>query len=193
MLEFSAQKYRDIADEELAQKASSGDKGALSALVARYVFCVRSRASNYLGSGIEVEDLSQEGMIGLIYAARNYNDELGASFQTFAWLCIDRAILSVVRASMQKKKIPKNSLIFMGDEQWSESSAESAENPETKVIGRESAKALMQEITKNLTDFEKQVLSQFLAGLSYKEIAAKLGTTDKSVDNALQRIRRRLK
>lgn len=193
MSDFSARKYRDFSDEDLAKKASNGDSDALSALVARYVFCVRSRAGSYAGSGIDAEDLSQEGMIGLIYAARHYDAALGAKFRTFAWLCIDRSIISVVRATMQKKKIPKDSLILVGSDEELLASQNPAENPETVLINRENAKALMETITRTLTDFEKQVLGLYLTGMSYADIAKKLSSTPKAVDNALQRLRRKLK
>jgi RNA polymerase sporulation-specific sigma factor len=191
MSDFSMRKYRDVSDEDLAKKSSAGDEDALSALVARYVFCVRSRAANYLGSGIDLEDLSQEGMIGLIYAARHFDDTMGAKFRTYAWLCIDRSIISVVRASMQKKKIPKDSLILMGNEEDAFSSHK--DNPEELVIDRENVAVLMQTVTNSLSDFEKQVLSLYLTGMKYADIANKLSSSQKAVDNAMQRIRRKLK
>jgi len=182
-----------FSDEELAEKAKLGDNEAFSALVVRYVFTVKSRVNHYNGSGIDPEDLAQEGTIGLMSAVRSFDKSLNTTFRTFAWLCIDRSIISAVKASLRKKQIPKASLVSMDDNDFNVSFLDGADNPETMIIENEDIKLLEQKINQLLSSFERDVLRLYLNGKSYVEIAVCLHSTPKSVNNALQRVRLKLK
>ncbi len=180
-----------FSDEELAEKAKLGDNEAFSQLVVRYVFTVKSRVNHYNGSGIDPEDLTQEGTIGLMSAVRSFDKSLNTTFRTFAWLCIDRSIISAVKASLRKKQIPKSSLVSIDDSDFNVSI--SSDNPETMMIENEDIKLLEQKIKALLSSFERDVLRLYLSGKSYVDIAACLHSTPKSVNNALQRVRLKLK
>ncbi|OJU14445.1 MAG: hypothetical protein BGN88_14430 [Clostridiales bacterium 43-6] len=182
-----------LSDEQLAERARCGDNDAFSALVARYVFTVKSRANHYNGSGIDPEDLAQEGTIGLMAAVRSYDKELGTSFRTFAWLCIDRSILSVVKASLRKKQIPKASLVSIDDNDLDNCFFDGKDNPETLLIENEDIALFELKINELLSPFERKVLRYYLSGKNYSEIADSLNTLPKSVDNALQRVRHKLR
>ncbi len=185
---------RRLDDEQLAEQAKNGDSAAYDALLRRYVFLVHSRAAGYKGSNVDFEDLVQEGMIGLMHAVAGYDKDCGASFQTFARLCIDRNIISAVRATLRKKQIPKNSLVSIDDAgEPANTGDRHAQNPENVVIAKEELALLYQKIFASLNDFELGVLKLYLAGCSYRSIAEKFGCSYKAVDNAMQRLRRKLK
>ena len=184
-------KFQSCSDEELIKLCKSGDQDAYSTLVGRYVFAVRSRASIYVNSGIDFEDLVQEGFIGLMNAVDAYDNDFGTSFSTFAFLCIDRKILDAVKKSLSKKQIPKHALVFLEDSFDIESNK--SENPESVIISKENLFGLKEKIAKNLSKKEQEVLNLYLSGDSYLEIAERLSCSQKSVDNAMQRIRKKLK
>ena len=161
--------HAEFSDRTLAAMAASGDEEAEAALVARYFPLVRSRAAAFLAAGESgFEDLCQEGMIGLLAAVRAYEGEK-SSFPTFARLCIDRMLSAVHRGDTRKKRIPRI------------------------LIEREAFERLKLRVQQNLTELESTVLSDYVGGRSYEEIAARRGISAKAVDNALQRIRRKLR
>ncbi len=185
----------DATDEQLAALAAKGDSRAFDELAARYIPLVGLRASAFYDGGSAIsgaEDMGQEGFIGFIDAVRRYNSDMGASFRTFAVLCIDRRMKSVIRASLRKKKVPDSALVWLDDEQTPDIVAPSSDNPEQCVIARDDHRALCERIRATASDFENRVLSLFLSGMSYQMIAKKLGSDEKAVGNALQRIRRKL-
>ena len=184
----------EICDEVLVSLAAKGDKGAFDKLAARYIPVVAGRASAFYEGDAELsnEDLGQEGFIGLIDAVNRYDKGFGASFRTFAVLCIDRRMKSVIKAKFRKKKIPKDSLIFLDDEDAPEIAANETENPENKVIALDEHRHLRERIRDCSSEFEWTVLNHFLNGMSYQSIAKRLKTSEKSVANALGRIRRKL-
>ena len=184
-------KYHNLDDNELITLCKSGDNEAYSALIARYLFAVRSRANVYANSGIDFEDLVQEGFIGLIKAVDGYENGFQTTFSTFAYMCVDRNILSAVKKSLAKKQIPKSALVFL-DETDNLSSFDN-ENPESIVISNENLKVLKDKIAKRLSKFEQSVLEYYLMGFTYKKIADTLGCSQKAVDNAIQRLRNKLK
>ena len=184
-------KLQNCSDEELVALCKSGDEEAYSALIGRWLFAVRSRASIYDKSGIDFEDLVQEGFIGLMNAVKAYDNDFGASFSTFAFLCIDRKILDAVKKSLGKKQIPKHALVFLEDNFDLES--DKSVNPESVIISQENIAILKQRIAEKLSDREREVLNLYLSGYSYQGIAEKLKCTLKSVDNAMQRLRKKLK
>lgn len=184
-------KFQAFSDEELIKLCKNGNQDAYSTLVGRYVFAVRSRASIYVNSGIDFEDLVQEGFIGLINAVDAYDNDFGTLFSTFAFLCIDRKILDAVKKSLSKKQIPNHALVFL--EEGFDIEGSKNENPESVVISKENLLVLKDKIKKNLSKMEQEVLEHYLSGEAYIQIAKKLSCSQKSVDNAMQRIRKKLK
>lgn len=185
------EKFDSLSDSELIELCKNGDEEAYGALIARYIFTVRSRAAVYEKSGIDFEDLVQEGYIGLMNAVKNYENSFGTSFSTFAYLCIDRNILSAVRKSLSKKQIPSSALVFIDDD--NDFQDNSAQSPESVVISKENIERLKKSISEKLSENEQKVLELYLIGYSYEKISQKLNCSKKSVDNAIQRLRKKLK
>lgn len=185
----------DEPDEALVVHAQQGDDAAYAFLISRYVSLVKSRAFGYRDSDVEPEDLAQEGMIGLTMAIRSYRRGLGASFRTYAGLCIDRAIISAVRLTLRSKEIPSSSLVPIEDlEEGGHSLSAGLEgDPEWAVLAEDEKGRLRERFARFLSPLELDVLLLYLGGCSYEEIAERLDSTSKAVDNALQRVRRKLK
>ena len=179
--------FRNISDEVLAEKAGMGGEVEFAALFARYVFLIKARASFYNTPEIEQEDLVQEGTIGFMKAVKGYTPDGGASFRTYAGLCIDRSMISAVKKTLAKKQIPFAARISIDDAEF-----ESSETPETVVIARDEMRKLFCKLNSVLSDFERTVFLLYTDGVCYSEIADKLGVSVKSVDNALQRVRRKI-
>ena len=194
MLRGNLSHMTDICDESLVSLAAEGDRVAFDKLAAQYIPVVAGRASAFYEGDAELsnEDLGQEGFIGLIDAVKRYDENIGASFRTFAVLCIDRRMKSVIKAKFRKKKIPKDSLVFLDDEDAPEIAANETDNPENKVIALDENRHLRERIRDCSSEFEWTVLNCFLNGMSYQSIADRLKTNEKSVANALGRIRRKL-
>ena len=190
--------YAVFSDNELQNLAVKGDGAAESALVERYLPLVNICAARLCLSGAEGKDLSQEGVFGLLSAIRNYDASHGASFHTFAEHCIRMRLLSAVKSAARFKHFPLNESISL--EQLSEESDPRLSavmeafhrNPEDVVLARESKEELYKALSDCLSSFEKTVFALYLDGHSYQEIGTQLGKDSKSVDNALQRIRRKL-
>lgn len=189
--------YTDVSDRELATLTAFGDEKAEAALVARYFPLVRSRAAAFLAAGESgFEDLCQEGMIGLLAAVRAYDGEK-SSFPTFARLCIDRMLYAVHRGDTRQKRIPSTRLSLLDEVGENDLSgklpASEAGDPESILIEREALERLKLRVQQSLTELESTVLSDYVGGRSYEEIAVRHGISTKAVDNALQRIRRKLR
>lgn len=190
--------YTAISDSQLLEMCSSGDRMAEEQLAARYLWLVRKCARPLFLAGGDSEDLIQEGMFGLLSGIRQYDAANGASFKTFAEHCIKMRLLSAVKSASRLKHFPLNDGLSL--EQLSEESQQSAilipelfrRSPEELVLARESKEELYFAFTQCLSKMEKQVLALYLDGLCYEDIARSLGKTSKSVDNAVQRIRRKL-
>ncbi|MBO6146272.1 MAG: sigma-70 family RNA polymerase sigma factor [Lachnospiraceae bacterium] len=192
-------------DEEIIESVREGSHGGTEELFDRYKDVVRSIASTMFLIGGETEDLIQEGMIGLFKAVQEYDPGRDASFGTFARLCITRQIYSAVKASGRKKHLPLNSYISLYEQTGSEDEggrqlemmdalmASDRMNPEQVVLSKEKSEELEQAIDKELSPFEKNVLELFVTGMSYSDIADVLGKNEKSTDNAIQRIRGKLR
>ena len=180
---------------ELARKASKGDSAAEEALVSEYSRLVRACARPYFLAGGDGEDLIQEGMLGLLSAVRTFDPEKGVKFSTYAEFCVRRRIYSAIRSASGYKHTPLNSYISLESPQLDENSAQNAyflRDPEDFVIARESVGEVERLLYGALSRFESGVLELYLEGMSYKDMAARLGKSNKSVDNAVQRIRRKL-
>lgn len=183
----------NCSDARLVELYNSGNSAAFTVLTDRYVKLIRSITSKYKISGLESEDLTQEGLLGLLSAVKTYNSEKGASFKTYAGICINRRIITLLERSGNNKSKALNDYISLYDADIEENVPEEGVNPEENFIGKESLMSLKKSISECLSGKEKRVLDLYLAGESYANIANELVMSQKSVDNALQRIRRKLK
>ncbi len=197
-------KYSQITDEELINHLRDGEENITDYIMNKYKNLVRNKAKSMYILGADGEDLIQEGMIGLFKAIRDYDCGRDASFFTFADLCVSRQMYKAVQASKRQKHMPLNTYISLygtddkSDENAEKSLAESLSsktdiNPEEIVIDRESAAELEELIERQLSAFESQVLDLHLTGMSYTQIAKVLGKDEKSTDNALQRVKAKVK
>ena len=186
------------SDEELCLLAASGNRLAEEALVTRYNRLVRTCARPFFLAGGDSEDLTQEGMVGLITAGREYDAGKEASLRTFAEICIRSRLYSVLRASARDKQQPLNQSLSLDDSHFDSNPLTSGtnnlaqRNPEDFLIDREHTAALLSGVRKQLSEFEAKILGFYLDGLSCREIAKAVGKPPKSVDNAVQRIRRKV-
>ena len=181
-----------MTDEELCIAAAEGDLTAEELLVMRYTRLVRACARPYFLMGGDSEDLLQEGMFGLIKAMREFRADREASFQTFAEVCIRSRLCSVIRASRAGKHSPLNESVPLNAFLLDAQPQYSPLDPEDLLIDREKAAALLNQVRSQLSELEVRVLDLYLDGCSCGEIAATVGKSYKSVDNAVQRIRRKI-
>lgn len=195
--------YEQISDEELIDRLRNGEEQITDYICDKYKNLVRSKAKSMFILGGDNEDLIQEGMIGLFKAVRDYDSGRDASFYTFADLCISRQMYTAVQASKRQKHIPLNSYVSFyasaneGDREEN-SLLEALEdpaklNPEEMFLDKERVAYLQQKIEQELSAFEKQVLDLYMTGMSYVQIAKVLGRDEKSTDNALQRLKSKIK
>ena len=186
------------SDEELCLLAASGNRLAEEALVTRYNRLVRTCARPFFLAGGDSEDLTQEGMVGFVTAVREYDAGKEASFRTFAEICIRSRLYSVLRASARDKQQPLNQSLSLDDSHFDSNPLTSGtnnlaqRNPEDFLIDREHTAALLSGVRKQLSEFEAKILGFYLDGLSCREIAKAVNKPPKSVDNAVQRIRRKV-
>ena len=179
------------SDEELVTLAQKGDKQAMEELLIRHAGLVRGCARGFFLIGGETEDLIQEGMIGLYGAIGDYRqDETASSFKNFAYLCISRRIIDAVKTSARKKNSPLNDATLIGLGAEKELSAYS--NPEDWLILRDDRREFRQKMSGVLSDFEFKVATMYMDGMTCAEICEATGKTAKSVDNALQRSKKKL-
>ncbi len=187
-----------LSDERLAQNAAGGDSSAMECLILRYSNTINAEASKYYAQGFEKDDIVQEGMIGLYNAVLNYNPQKN-SFKTFACLCISRKIITLLKSSSRQKHIPLNAAFSLDGCVGNDGSvsyidcieAPGSSNPEEIVIGDDSYKRRLKLIKSTLSTFEKKVLNYLIDGLSYREISERMHRDAKSIDNAIQRIRKK--
>ena len=189
--------YVVLSDEELQALAADREPGAEEALAERYVRLVRACARPFFLNGGDSEDLTQEGMLGLLYAIREFDVEKGASFKTYAETCIRSRIQSAIRSASRKKHAPLNDGLPLDDETLSDESQSPCaryyqRSPEEQVLARETEKEFITAYSRLLSKLEQQVLGLYLQGLSYHEMASVLERDAKAVDNAVQRIRKKL-
>lgn len=186
------------SDEALCQAVSEGNREAEEILVTRYNRLVRTCARPYFLIGGDSEDLIQEGMVGLIKAVREYDPLRDASFRTFAEICIRNRLFSVLRAASRDKHAPLNQSVpldtpFFDGNSYTAGIRDMAQgNPEDLILDRERAESLLSGVRKQLSEFETKILGYYLDGLSCQEIAEAVGKSPKSVDNAVQRVRRKV-
>lgn len=190
----------NMSDEDLIAAGRIGNGAAADVLLRRYMPMVKAEAKPLFLKGADEEDLIQEGMLGLFQALRDYDADRGASFKTFAVLCVRRHLCSAVEASARRKHDPLNTAVSydvpdLPDAYDAATSSDTdamfspEDNPEEAYISEESSRRLMEDIRKELSPLERQVFDLYLEGVNYRDIAARLGRKPKSIDNALQRIR----
>lgn len=195
--------YENISDEELIDRLRNGEQYITDYICDKYKYLVRSKAKSMFILGGDTQDLIQEGMIGLFKAVRDYDSGRDASFFTFADLCISRQMYTAVQASKRQKHIPLNTYISLygGGTQEDKEDINLLElmadrtgvNPEELVLDKERVAYLEQKIEEELSTFEKQVLDLYMTGMGYAQIAKVLGRDEKSTDNALQRLKSKIK
>lgn len=189
-----------MTDEALAEFAQAGDREAEDILIRRYVELIRGKAHLYFIVGADSEDVIQEGMIGLFKAIHDYSGDREATFKTFAELCINRQILTAVKTASRLKHQPLNNSVSLStpvDENDGGTLEESlggdmASNPEAVFMENTLSALLTDEDSSLFSSMERKVLKEYLAGKKYPEIAQSLGKSYKAVDNAMQRIRKKI-
>ena len=195
------ERFDQMDDEQLVLLAQQADGQAIEYLLNKYKNFVRSRARSYFLIGADHEDIVQEGMIGLFKAVRDYKPGKVSSFRAFAELCITRQIISAIKTATRQKHIPLNSYVSLNKPLDDEESDRTlldviiegrATNPEELIIGQEDLNSIHHKIDEVLSGLEQEVLRAYLDGKSYQEIADNLGRHVKSIDNALQRVKRKL-
>ena len=195
--------YEKMSDEELIKLAKNEDKLALESLIERYKETVNMKVSKYYINGAEKEDLIQEGLIGLFKAVKSYSDEKDNSFKSFANMCIERQLITAIKGSNRQKHLPLNSYVSLNNSNYENDEGE-IENPLIDILDLNTIEDPLDTITKNeyienvektinksLSSFEKQVLNKYIEGQSYVQIAESLNSPVKSIDNAIQRIRKK--
>jgi len=199
--EYMIDAYDVMKDEEIVEDAKNGDTRALEYLIKKYKNFVRAKARSYFLIGADKEDIIQEGMIGLYKAIRDFKQDKLASFRAFAELCITRQIITAIKTATRQKHIPLNSYVSLNKPIYDEESDRTLldvlsgakiTDPEELIISREELKSIESKIGEILSDLEWEVLMSYLQGKSYQEIAVDLDRHVKSIDNALQRVKRKL-
>ena len=199
---FTTDRYYNLTDEQIIDKIHEGDEEALTYILNKYKELVNMKVSKYFIIGAEKEDTVQEGMIGLFKAIKSFDGTKQNSFKSFANICIERQLITAIKSSNRQKHMPLNSYLSLNMSAYDNNDDESVELLETfnsktiedpldTIMKQEYYKEVEDAVNKNLSKFEKQVLDRFLKGESYVKIAEKLDSPVKSVDNAIQRIRKK--
>lgn len=199
---FATSKYQNLADEQIIEQIKQGDEEALSYILEKYKNLVNIKVNKYFMIGAEKEDIAQEGMIGLFKAIKSYDSEKQNSFKSFANICIERQLITAIKSSNRQKHIPLNSYLSLNTAAYDNNEDDSVElidtfnsntieDPLETIMKQEYYNEVETAVNKNLSKFEKQVLDRYLKGESYVKIAEKLDSPVKSIDNAIQRIRKK--
>lgn len=181
---------KNIINDTILSSAQSGDNKQTEALIKQYRNVVEAIAAKYINSPLEYDDIIQEGMIGLLAAIKTFNSSKGAQFKTYAQTCINNSIQTALRKFNRKKDIPIGSVIEYAEEEIPEENG--VISAEDYYIAGESVSMLANTLKENLSEYENEVLRLHIVGCNYSEIAKRLSKTPKSVDNALQRIKKKL-
>lgn len=182
----------NLSDEQLSLLASQGNDEAMALLIARVAPIAKAKASIYGNLRVSEDDLVQEGMLGFLDAVRTFDAEKGVPFKAYAGSCINNRILSAIRESLNNKNIVLSKAVSLDNEASAKESSASGD-PADILSVNESVEYIMNLIEEELSDFEKSVIKRFLAKKSYSEIAGELECSEKAVDNAMQRIRKKLR
>lgn len=198
---YTTEKYGNLTDEQIISQIKEGDEQALTFLLEKYKDLVNSKVGKYFIIGAEREDIIQEGMIGLYKAIKNFDSNKQNTFKTFANICVERQLITAIKSSNRQKHMPLNSYLSLNtaaydnDEDGTELietfEVDTIEDPLETIMKREYFNEIQNTMHKSLSKFEEQVLERYMQGESYEIIAKKLETPVKSVDNAIQRIRKK--
>ena len=198
--QYTNENYNELSDEEVIKLIKSGDKNALDYIMNKYKEVVNIRVSKYFIICAEKEDIVQEGLIGLYKAIKSFDTEKENSFKTFANLCIERQLITAIKTSNRQKHMPLNSYLSLNMSAYEDDEADTVidvfdssliEDPLETLTKKEYYMDIENAIDKSLSNFEKKVLNRFAKGESYVQIADKLNAPVKSIDNAIQRIRKK--
>ncbi len=194
--------YINMSDEELVELSVTGDKNATEFLLGKYKNFVKSVVRVYFLVGADRDDVVQEGMIGFFKAIRDFDNTKQSSFKSFAEICVKRQVLTAIKNATRQKHMPLNSYISLSKPTFEEENSEETLidtlisneclNPEELFIGKENVENIGAKIEQNLSKLEKEVLSLYLNGISYQEIAKIMNRSPKSIDNALQRVKKKI-
>ena len=193
--------FKDKPDEEVVLEAQKGNNRAQEYLIAKYENFVKSKAKSYFLIGADKEDIYQEGMIGFYKAIRDFKPDKFTSFKAFAEICVTRQIITAIKTATRQKHIPLNTYVSLNKPIYEDESDRTLidvlssiaiSDPEELIISQEQLKFIEEEIAKVLSELELDVLSSYLDGNSYHEIASDLDRHENSIDNALQRVKRKL-
>lgn len=200
---YTTNQYDNLTDEQIVSLIKQGDEKALSFLLEKYKNLVNMKIGRYFIIGAEKEDIMQEGMIGLFKAIKSFDVEKQSTFKSFANICIERQLITAIKSSNRQKHMPLNSYLSLNTAAYDNNNEEDSvelidtfdskmiEDPLETVMKKEYYKEVENAVNKSLSKFEKQVLDRFIKGESYVTIAQKLDSPVKSVDNAIQRIRKK--
>ena len=199
---FNTSKYDNMEDSQIIMLINQGDEYALNYLLKKYQELVNMKINKYFIIGAEKEDIAQEGMIGLYKAIQSYNPEKQNSFKSFANICIERQLITAIKTSNRQKHMPLNSYLSLNTSAYDNNDEDSvelidtfnskqSEDPLEMMMQKEHFEEVENAVNKSLSQFEKQVLDKFMKGKSYVRIAEELDSPVKSVDNAIQRIRKK--
>ena len=198
---YTTDKYNNIKDEEIIVKIKNGNEQALTYLLNKYKPLVNNKVNKYFIIGAEKEDIIQAGMIGLYKAIKSFDMEKQNTFKTFANICIERQLITAIKTSTRQKHMPLNTCISLNTSAYSNEddsielletyNNKTIEDPLETMMKKEYYKEIKQTITSSLSKFEKQVLDRLVLGESYETIAKRFDTPVKSIDNAIQRIRKK--
>lgn len=202
--DYSDENYieiKDKPDEEVVLEAQKGNNRAQEYLITKYENFVKSKAKSYFLIGADKEDIYQEGMIGFYKAIRDFKPDKFTSFKAFAEICVTRQIITAIKTATRQKHIPLNTYVSLNKPIYEDESDRTLidvlssiaiSDPEELIISQEQLKFIEEEIAKVLSELELEVLTSYLDGKSYQEIASDLDRHEKSIDNALQRVKRKL-
>lgn len=193
--------FKEKLDEEVVMEAKTGNNKAQEYLISKYENFVKAKAKSYFLIGADKEDIYQEGMIGLYKAIRDFNPEKSTSFKAFAEICVTRQIITAIKTATRQKHIPLNTYVSLNKPIYEEESERTLldvlsgfkiSDPEELMISKEQMRFIEEKISEVLSGLERKVLTSYLDGKSYQEIACDLERHSKSIDNALQRVKRKL-
>ena len=200
---FFSIEYNKLTDEETIAKIKSGDEQALAYMLDKYKDLVHMKVGKYFMIGAEKDDIIQEGMIGLYKAIKTYDESKNNTFKTFANMCIERQLITAIKTSNRQKHMPLNSYLSLNISAYDKNNdddstelidtfnSQTIEDPLETIMKKEQYTEIEKAIDKNLSDFEKKVLDRYMKGESYTIIAKRLDSPVKSIDNAIQRIRKK--
>ena len=195
---YTTDKFINLTDEEIISQIRQGNEQALTYLLNKYKNLVQNKVSRYFIIGAEKEDIIQEGMIGLYKAIKNYDTEKQNTFKTFANMCIERQLITAIKTSNRQKHIPLNSCVSLNVSAYTNEDDnniqlieiyddKTVEDPLDTMMKKEYYKEIQNALDNSLSDFERKVLDRFIKGESYETIARKVDAPVKSVDNAIQK------